>query len=126
MFSFLSSDWFTLGLEIVFLLFIAYDLKKYFETKKREYIVNIVLAFVFFLWAVVPFYNAYITWQESDKAEMLSTCKQESNQSLCECIDDKIFKEYSFDDFISVDKNATDYKEFIDKAKEECQDDSWF
>jgi len=38
LFDFLSSDWFNIGLEIFFVLLISYDLKKYFQTRKREYI----------------------------------------------------------------------------------------
>lgn len=36
MFDFLDSDWFNIGLEIVFLLLISYDVKKYIETKKES------------------------------------------------------------------------------------------
>jgi len=59
MFAFYESDWFTVVLEIGFLLFIGYDAKRYFQTKKREYLLNIFLAVVFFFWALVPFYNKY-------------------------------------------------------------------
>ncbi|MDQ1337965.1 MAG: hypothetical protein QG617_932, partial [Campylobacterota bacterium] len=69
MFDFLDSDWFVIGLEIVFLIFISYDLKKYFETKKREYIVNIVLTIGFGVWTLIPFYNSYMTWDEAKKQE---------------------------------------------------------
>ena len=44
MFDFLDSDWFIITLEIVFVILIAYDIKKYIETKKKEYITNIVLS----------------------------------------------------------------------------------
>ncbi|QOY52575.1 hypothetical protein [Candidatus Sulfurimonas baltica] len=126
MFDFVSSDWFTITLEVVFLIFIAYDLKKYFETKKREYIVNIVLTFAFFVWAIVPFYNSYMTWEDKDKTELISTCKKENNETLCNCLDDKIFKEYTYDEFKNIDKNGTEFKAFVKEAKEECLDDSWF
>ncbi|MDP2894069.1 MAG: hypothetical protein Q8N78_06890 [Sulfurimonas sp.] len=126
MFDFLDSDWFIISLEIVFLLFIAYDAKKYFETKKKEYITNIVLTLGFFIWALIPFYNSYMTWSEDKKQELISECKKENNETLCQCLDEKIFKEYSFDDFKNLDKNSSDFNEFIKETKEECLDDSWF
>ncbi len=126
MFDFLDSDWFVISLEIVFLLFIAYDAKKYFETKKKEYITNIVLTLGFFIWALIPFYNSYMTWSEDKKQELISECKKENNETLCQCLDEKIFKEYSFEDFKSLDKNSSDFNEFIKDTKEECLDDSWF
>ncbi|OHE04518.1 MAG: hypothetical protein A2329_07350 [Sulfurimonas sp. RIFOXYB2_FULL_37_5] len=126
MFDFLDSDWFIISLEIVFLLFIAYDAKKYFETKKKEYITNIVLTLGFFIWAFIPFYNSYMTWSEDKKHELISECKKENNETLCQCLDEKIFKEYSFEDFKSLDKNSSDFNEFIKETKEECLDDSWF
>ena len=49
MFDFLDSDWFIISLEIVCLILIAYDIKKYIETKKKEYITNIVLTSIKFL-----------------------------------------------------------------------------
>jgi len=125
-FDFLDSDWFIISLEIVFLLFIAYDAKKYFETKKKEYITNIVLTLGFFIWAFIPFYNSYMTWSEDKKHELISECKKENNETLCQCLDEKIFKEYSFEDFKSLDKNSSDFNEFIKETKEECLDDSWF
>ena len=126
MFDFLDSDWFIISLEIVFLLFIAYDAKKYFETKKKEYITNIVLTLGFFIWAFIPFYNSYMTWSEDKKQELISECKKENNETLCQCLDEKIFKEYSFEDFKNLDKNSSDFNEFIKETKEECLDDSWF
>jgi len=125
-FDFLDSDWFIISLEIVFLLFIAYDAKKYFETKKKEYITNIVLTLGFFIWAFIPFYNSYMTWSEDKKHELISECKKENNETLCQCLDEKIFKEYSFEDFKSLDKNSSDFNEFVKETKEECLDDSWF
>ena len=61
MFDFYESDWFTITLEVVFLIFIVYDIKRYFETKKREYLLNITLTLGFFIWAFIPFYNKYFT-----------------------------------------------------------------
>ena len=36
MLDFLDSDWFNIGLEIVFSIIIIYDVKRYFETKKEN------------------------------------------------------------------------------------------
>lgn len=126
MLDFLKSDWFNITLEIIFLILISYDIKKYIETKKREYIVNIVLTIVFAVWTLYPYYNSYIGWDENQKSEMISICINENNTSLCECVDDKIFKEYTYEEYKTVDKNSSDFKEFINKAKEGCLDDSWF
>ncbi|OHE11273.1 MAG: hypothetical protein A3J96_09085, partial [Sulfurimonas sp. RIFOXYC2_FULL_36_7] len=93
---------------------------------KKEYITNIVLTLGFFIWALIPFYNSYMTWSEDKKQELISECKKENNETLCQCLDEKIFKEYSFEDFKSLDKNSSDFNEFIKETKEECLDDSWF
>ncbi len=121
MFDFLDEDWFLITLEIAFLLFIAYDTKRYFETKKRDYLFNIVLALGFFIYTAIPFYNKYVTWTDESKTELLNTCKsQENNATLCECLDDKIFKEYSFEAYSSLSKDSEDYLEFIGEARKEC------
>ena len=105
MFDFLESDWFNIGLEIVFIILISYDVKKYFETKKREYIVNIVLTIGFAIWALYPYYNAYVGWEESEKQMMISTCGAEdtNDTKLCKCIDDAIFKGFTHDEYIALD-----------------------
>jgi len=127
LFDFLSSDWFNIGLEIFFVLLISYDLKKYFQTRKREYIINIVLTVVFAIWALYPYYNSYIGWEEHQKQEMLSHCSSDKNSTkLCQCLDDATFKEYTYEEYKKIDKNGSDYKEFLEDAKEECLDDSWF
>lgn len=127
MFDFLDSDWFTIALEIVFLIFISYDLKKYFETKKREYIVNIVLTIGFAIWTLIPFYNSYMAWDEVKKQELITECKlRENNETLCGCVNDKIFKEYGFESYKSLDKNSSDFEDFIKETKGECLDKSWF
>ena len=126
MFDFFSNDWFVIALEIVFLIFIIYDLKKYFETKKNEYIINVVVTFVFFIWAAIPFYNKYITWEDDSKAIVNETCMSENNESLCSCLSDSIFKEYSLSAYKATDKNSSDYTGFIKESKESCLDDSWF
>ena len=128
MFAFYESDWFTIVLEILFLLFIIYDTKRYFQTGKREYLINIVLAIVFFFWALVPFYNQYYTWQDVDKESVLTACVKEYNQSYCACLDDKIFKEYDFESFKALEKQKdADYLEFVEEVDKECRGEgSWF
>jgi len=121
MFDFYESDSFTITLEIIFLIFIIYDIKRYIETKKREYIFNIVLTFGFFIWAFIPFYNKYFTWQEIDKKQLLLTCTSEHNATYCECMDDKVFKEYSLKTYNELDiKKDADFLEFIQESEKEC------
>ena len=122
----MDEDWFIIALEVVFVILIAYDIKKYVETKKREYIVNIVLTLGFAIWTLYPMYKSYFGWEESQKSELLSTCRDVNDTKLCECMDDKIFKGYVYEDYLHVDKNSSDYKEFLEDAKEECEDDGWF
>ncbi|QSZ41156.1 hypothetical protein GJV85_03190 [Sulfurimonas aquatica] len=126
MFDFLDSDWFNIGLEIVFVILISYDIKKYIETKKREYITNIVLTVAFAIWTLYPYYNSYVGWDGTQKEKMLSTCVDSNDSKLCKCMDDKIFKEYVYDEYIQVDHNSSEYREFLDEAKEDCLDDGWF
>lgn len=126
MFDFLDSDWFVIGLEIVFLILIVYDIKKYIETKKKEYITNIVLTVGFAIWTLMPFYNSYFKWSDVQKQELVLTCQNENNATLCKCLSDKTFKEHGFEEYNALDKNSTNYKEFVKESKEECLDDSWF
>ncbi len=126
MFDFLDSDWFNIGLEIVFLILISYDVKKYFETKKREYIVNIVLTIGFAIWVLYPYYKSYYGWNDKQKQEMISTCVDANNSALCKCVDEAIFKEYVYDEYKALDKNSSEYKEFVKETKEGCLDESWF
>jgi len=127
-FDFLDSDWFNIGLEIVFLILISYDIKKYLETKKREYIVNIVLTIGFAIWVLYPYYKSYFGWNESQKVELISHCSDVdvNDTKLCKCLDEATFKNYMYEDYIKVDKSGDEYKEFIKEAKEECLDESWF
>ena len=126
MFDFLDSDWFNIGLEIVFVILISYDVKKYLQTKKREYIVNIILTIGFAIWTLYPYYNSYVGWEEEQKEKMLSTCSDTNDTKLCKCLDDSIFKEFVHDKYIALDKNGSEYKDFLKEAKEDCLDDSWF
>jgi len=126
LFDFLDSDWFNIGLEIVFIILISYDVKKYFQTRKREYIVNIVLTIGFAIWTLYPYYNSYVGWEEEQKKVMLSHCNDSNDTKLCSCMDDATFKEYTHDEYIALDKNSSEYKEFLSDAKEDCLDDGWF
>lgn len=124
MFDFLDEDWFIITLEVVFLIFIIYDVRRYMQTKKKEYITNIVLTIGFFIWAAVPFYNSYITWNAAAKESYLQNCEaQEHNTTLCSCIGKEIFKDFSAESF---DSNTSEYKELYKEHKEDCLDDSWF
>lgn len=124
MFDFLDSDWFIIGLEIVFLLFIGYDAWKYIQTRKREYIMNIVLAIGFAIWVLYPFYTKYYQWEDSEKSMLDKSCLSEHNASYCACIDDKIFKEYDAQTYSKLDiKNDKDFLEFLKESEEECFED---
>ena len=127
MFDFLDSDWFNIGLEIVFVILIVFDVRKYFLTRKREYLINIVLTIGFAVWALYPYYNSYVGWEEGQKKEMISHCKGDENATkLCKCLDDATFKEFTHKEYIALDKNSSEYKDFLKEAKEDCLDDSWF
>ena len=126
MFDFLDSDWFNIGLEIIFLILVSYDIKKYIQTRKKEYILNIVLTIGFAIWVLYPYYKSYYGWNDTQKQKMLSTCNDSNNTKLCRCMDDKIFKGYIYDEYKILDKNSTEYKEFLTETKDECLNDSWF
>ncbi|EDZ62423.1 hypothetical protein CBGD1_339 [Sulfurimonas gotlandica GD1] len=57
---------------------------------------------------------------------MISTCADSNDSKLCKCVDEKIFKEYVYVEYKDLDKNSSEFKEFLEEAKEECLDDSWF
>jgi hypothetical protein len=126
MFDFLDEDWFVITLEIVFIILIIYDVKQYLRTKKREYIVNIILTIGFAIWTLYPMYISYFGWEESQKKEVLSMCQNDDNSSLCQKLDDAIFKNYTYDEYKNLDKNSSEFKEFLKEAKEDIIDDSWF
>ena len=126
MFDFLESDWFNITLEIIFLVLIVYDIRRYFQTRKNEYLINIILTLGFAYWALAPYYRSYIEWDEVQKASLISTCENETNATLCRCVDDAIFKNFSHEEYIALDKNSTEFLEFVADAKKECLDDSWF
>jgi len=121
MFDFLDTDWFVIGLEIVFLTFIAYDAWKYSKTKKKEYIFNIIIAIGFAIWVLYPFYTKYYMWEEKDREALERECLDEHNSSYCVCMDNMIFKAYDLQSFKLLDKkNDKEYLEFIKESKEEC------
>ena len=124
MFDFLESDWFNITLEIVFLILVSYDIKMYFQTKKKEYLTNIVLTIGFAIWALYPYYNSYIGWDEKQKTQMLSSCNDVNDSKLCKCIDDATFKEFTYEEYKKTSKE--DLAKFLKEAKEDCLDDSWF
>jgi len=127
MFDFMDSDGFIIGLEIVFLTFVIYDAWKYYKTRKKEYIVNIVLAIGFALWILVPFYTKYYDWTDAQRQTLQNQCLSENNETYCNCMDNMIVKEYDFKGFEKIDKqNDKDYLEFLKESKEECFGDSWF
>jgi len=128
MFAFYESDWFTLALEVLFLLFIAYDMKRYIETRKREYLLNIAFAIIFFVWALVPFYNKYFSWQERDREALLLKCEEEHNSSYCSCLDDMIVKEYDVESYRELEKGRDEeLVSFLKECDEECRGEGgWF
>ena len=126
MFDFLDSDWFNIGLQIVFVIALVYDVKKYRETQKREYILNIILTIGFAIWVLYPYYISYSGWDEEQKKVLLSNCHDTNDTKLCRCLDDATFKNYTHDEYVMLDKNSSEYKEFLAEAKEECEDDGWF
>ena len=120
----MDEDWFIITLEIVFLIFIIYDARKYLQTKKKEYLTNIVLTIGFAIWTLYPMYISYFKWTETQKQEILKACDKEDNASLCRCIDGGLFKEYAFKEIKTLDK--IELQEFKKDAKEDCLDDGWF
>ncbi|SFV74686.1 hypothetical protein MNB_SM-3-577 [hydrothermal vent metagenome] len=126
MFDFLDSDWFNITLEIIFLILVIYDIKHYIQTKKQEYLLNIVLTIGFAIWTLLPYYHKYITWDEQVKQKVTKTFIQDYNQTLGRCMSDELFKEYSYEDYVALDKNSTKYQSFLKEEKEDCLDDSWF
>ena len=127
MFDFLDSDWFNITLQIVFVVALVYDVRKYRQTKKREYLLNIVLTIGFAIWILYPYYISYTGWNEPQKTEMLSHCSGDENSTkLCKCLDDTTFKNYTYAEYKQIDQKGTKYKEFLKDAEKDCLDDSWF
>ena len=121
MFDFLDSDWFIIGLEIVFIVLISYDIYKYVKTKKRQYIINIVLTLGFAVWTLLPFYTKYYEWNDKDREEMMQGCLKNGTERYCGCLENMIFKEYDEKKYKKIDKeNDIEYIEFMNESKKEC------
>lgn len=126
MFDFLDNDWFIITLEIVFLVLIINDVRQYIRTKKKEHITSIVLTLGFAIWTLYPMYTSYFGWEDEQKEKMLAICSETNNSELCNCVDESIFKEYTYKEYTRLDKNTSEYKEFLKDTKEDCLDDGWF
>ncbi len=122
----MQSDWFNIALEIIFLVLIVYDFKKYLATGKKEYLLNVALTVVFAIWALYPYYKEYLEWNNEEREKILKNCTFDANKTTCSCIANALFKEYSAKEYHEIDKNSKEFKEFIKEAKEECLDTSWF
>ena len=121
MFDFLDSDWFIIGLEIVFIVLISYDIYKYFKTKKKQYLLNTVLTIAFAIWTLYPFYTKYYEWDETDRVKMMSDCVAEFNERYCGCLENSIFKEYDEKSYLAIDKkNDVQFLAFVNEVKAEC------
>jgi hypothetical protein len=127
MFDFLDSDWFIIVLEIVFLVFIIYDIERYSETKKKEYITNIVLTIGFAIWALMPMYTKYFGWEENQRQLLAKGCVGDENATkICHCVNDSLEKKFTHDEYVTLKQQEKEFNEFIKEAKEDCLDDSWF
>ena len=120
MFDFLDNDIFVMVLNVVFLVFIIYDFKKYQKTKQKLFLLNILITIGFAIWVMIPFYNKYITWDDNKIQNLSQKCHQD--KKLCECQLDKTIKAYSYASYQNEDKNSSDYKDFLLENKEECLD----
>lgn len=122
MFDFFESDTFTIGLEVAFLVFIGYDARKYFLTRRREYLLNILLAVGFFIWAAIPFYNKYYTWSDAERNALTTLCAKLHDKAQCECLTDTVTKGYSFKAYESAFETA-ELTTFTAAAIKECGDE---
>jgi len=121
MFDFLDSDWFIIGLEIVFIVLISYDVYKYFKTKKKQYILNIVLTLAFAVWTLYPFYTKYYEWNDADREALMKECLLNGNERYCGCLENMVFKEYDEQMYKQLDENNNiEFLEFMNESKKEC------
>lgn len=121
MFDFLDNDIFVIVINIAFLIFIIYDIKKYKETQHKALLVNIALTLGFLVWVMIPFYNKYITWDKKDITLLSQSC--DVNATMCACLTDSIIKAYSFEGFTDINKQSSGYLEFLKESKKECHKD---
>lgn len=126
MFDFLNEDWFVIVLEVVFLILIIYDINRYIKTKRKDYLVNIFITLGFAIWTLYPMYTSYFGWEDSQKSEIIMQCEESNTNELCKCVSDRQFKQYTYLEYMKIDKNSTDYKEYIENTKADCIDESWF
>lgn len=124
MFDFLNSDWFNITLQIIFVLLIWFDIKKYRQTKKKEHLINIVVTIGFAVYMLYPYYISYFKWSKKEKSALLQTCQKEQNATLCRCLKKSIFEHYTYEEYRLLKNDALE--NFVKDAKEECEDDSWF
>lgn len=122
MFDFFESDTFTIGLEIAFLLFMGYDLRRYMLTRRREYMFNIVLTVGFFIYAAIPFYNKYYTWSDTERMALLTLCAKEKGPDVCECLTDTLTKEYAFSAYEKAFETP-ELEAFTEETTKECRED---
>jgi len=125
MFDFLDSDWFIIGLEIVFIVLISYDVYKYVKTKKKQYIFNVVLTVGFAIWTLLPFYTKYYEWNAEDRETIIQGCINDKHtQKYCVCLENEIFKTYEEKAYQKIDKeNDIAFLEFMNETKEACLED---
>jgi len=128
LFDFLDSDWFIITLEVIFIVLIAYDVKQYLATKKKEYITNIVLTIGFAIWTLMPMYTKYFGWEEKQRQEYFAESLREDENAtkLCDCMHDSVVKEFTFKEYSDLKSSQKELDAFIKESKEECLDDSWF
>lgn len=123
MFDFLDSDWFIIGLEIVFLVFVVVDIRHYMRTKKKQFLVNIVLAIGFALWVLLPYYTKYFDWEPSDRDKVVQNCLDANHSTkLCTCLSNAYFKEYTEKTYYS-EQNSHDFQTFTKEETHDCIDD---
>ena len=92
----------------------------------EESITNIVLTAGFAIWTLMPMYTKYFGWEDSQKQEMLVVCNDSNDTKLCTCVDDTIFKAFTYEEYTSKAKNEKEYEEFLKETREDCLDDGWF
>lgn len=122
MFDFLDNDIFVMVLNIIFLVLIIYDYKKYQQTKQKVLLVNIAVTIGFAIWVMIPFYNKYLTWEDKDIAKISATSK-EHNATLRACLIDKTIKAYSYESYCQQDINSSEFQAFLSESLKECEED---
>ncbi len=122
MFDFLNNDAVVIVLNIIFLVLIIYDYKKYQQTKQKVLLLNIAVTIGFAIWVMIPFYNKYLTWKPQNIASLAAASK-EHNNTLRDCLIDKTIKAYSYESYCRQDLNGTEFKAFLSETLKACQED---